>query len=145
MPLLEKDNIEIGRPWAQSLFRLLSFVGNMKAYSSWSSEGIRVKIIISNRKLCWKITNSTFFNHKFRSNSIEICVSVIMRMRKGGETNVPISSINDKQSITATFSITLDNRFLPTQLICKGKTNESLLEVTFPEEFLLSANETKLQ
>ena len=68
-----------------------------------------------------------------------------MRMGKGGETNVPISSINDKQSITATFSITLDNRFLPTQLIYKGKTNESLLEVTFPEEFLLSANETKLQ
>ena len=65
-------------------------------------------------------------------------------MGKGGETNVPISSINDKQSITATFSITLDNRFQPMQLICKGKTNKSLLEVTFPEEFLLSANETKL-
>ena len=27
------------------------------------------------------------------------------------------------------------------QLIYKGKTNESLLKVTFPEEFLLSANE----
>ena len=64
-----------------------------------------------------------------------------MRMRKGGETNFPISSINDEQSITATFSITLDNKFLPMQLIYKGKTNESLLEVTFPEEFLLSANE----
>ena len=64
-----------------------------------------------------------------------------MRMRKGGETNFPISNINDEQSITATFSITLDNKFLPMQLIYKGKTNESLLEVTFPEEFLLSANE----
>ena len=31
------------------------------------------------------------------------------------------------------------------QVIYKGKTNESLLEVTFLEEFLLSANETKLQ
>ena len=30
MPLLEKDNIEIGRPWAQSLCQLLSFVGRMK-------------------------------------------------------------------------------------------------------------------
>ena len=59
-----------------------------------------------------------------------------MRMGKGGETNFPISSINDKQSITATFSITLDNRFLPMQLINKGKTNESLLEVTFPERIL---------
>ena len=31
-----------------------------------------------------------------------------LRTGKGGETIVPISSINDKQSITATFSITLD-------------------------------------
>ena len=59
-----------------------------------------------------------------------------LRTGKGGETIVPISSINDKQSITATISITLDNRFLPMQLIDKGKTNKSLLKVTFPEELL---------
>ena len=66
-----------------------------------------------------------------------------MRMGKGGETNVPISSINDKQSITAMFSITLDNKFLPLQLIYKGKTNNSILKVSFPEEFSLSGNEKK--
>ena len=33
-----------------------------------------------------------------------------IRMGKGGETNVLISSINEKQSITATFSITLDKQ-----------------------------------
>ena len=32
-PLVEKDNIEIGRPWAQSLFRLLDFVCRMKTTS----------------------------------------------------------------------------------------------------------------
>ena len=66
-----------------------------------------------------------------------------LRMGKGGETNAPISSINDKPSITATFSITLDNKFLPLQLIYKGKTNNSILKVSFPEEFSLSGNEKK--
>ena len=36
-----------------------------------------------------------------------------MTTEKGGETNVSISGINDKQSITATFSIILDNKLLP--------------------------------
>ena len=62
-----------------------------------------------------------------------------MRTRKGGETNVPISSINNKQSIN--FPSLWTHRFLPMQLIYKGKTNKSLLKVTFPGEFLLSANE----
>ena len=59
-----------------------------------------------------------------------------LRTGKGGETIVLISSINDKQSITATFSITLDNTFLHMQLIYKGKTNKSLPKVTFTEELL---------
>ena len=44
-----------------------------------------------------------------------------MTMAKRGETNVPIAGANDKRSITATFSITFDNKFLPMQLIYKGK------------------------
>ena len=38
-------------------------------------------------------------------------------MEQKGESNVPISDISDKRSTTATFSITLDNKFLPMQLI----------------------------
>ena len=36
-----------------------------------------------------------------------------MNMVKRGETNIPIVGANDKRSITATFSITFDNTFLP--------------------------------
>ena len=65
-----------------------------------------------------------------------------MTMAKRGETNVPIAGANDKRSITATFSITFDNKFLPMQLIYKGKTNQSLPKVDFPDGFSLSANKT---
>ena len=64
-----------------------------------------------------------------------------MTMTKRGET-VPIAGANDKRSITATISITFDNKFLPMQLIYKGKTNQFLPKVDFPDGFLLSANET---
>ena len=65
-----------------------------------------------------------------------------MTMVKRGETNVPIAGANDKRSITATFSITFDNTFLPMLLIYKGKSNQGLPKVDFPDGFSLSANKT---
>ena len=65
-----------------------------------------------------------------------------MTMAKRRETNVPIAGANDKRSITATFSTTLDNKFLPIQLVYKGKTNQSLPKVDFPDGFSLGANKT---
>ena len=61
-------------------------------------------------------------------------------MEKKGAKNVPISGIDDKRSITATFSITMENKFLPMQLIYKGKTSQSLPKIQFPNGFSLSAN-----
>ena len=65
-----------------------------------------------------------------------------MTMAKRGKTNVSTAGANDKRSITAIFSITFDNKFLPMQLIYKGKTNQSLPKADFPDGFLLSANKT---
>ena len=56
-----------------------------------------------------------------------------MTMAKRGETNVPIAAAINKRSITATFSITFDNKFLPMQLIYKSKTNQNLPKVDFPD------------
>lgn len=53
-------------------------------------------------------------------------------------SNVPISGINDKQSITAKFFITLDKKLLPMHLIYKP-TNST--KISFPEGFLLSAKD----
>ena len=63
-------------------------------------------------------------------------------MDKNGGSNVPIEGISDKRSITATFSVTLDNKFLPMQIIYKGKTGQSLPKLKFPNGFSLSANES---
>ena len=52
-------------------------------------------------------------------------------MKKKWAKNVPISRIDDKRSITATFSITMDNKFLPVQLIYKGKASKSPLKFSF--------------
>ena len=61
-------------------------------------------------------------------------------MEKKWTKNAPVSEIDDKKSITATFSITMENKFLPMQLIYKGKTSQSLLKIHFPNGFSLSAN-----
>ena len=42
--------------------------------------------------------------------------------------------------ITATVTITLDEHFLPMQLICAGKTKKCLTRVQFPSSFSLSFN-----
>ena len=61
-------------------------------------------------------------------------------MEKKGAKNVPISGIDDKRSITATFSITMENKFLPMQLIYKKKTSQSLPKIQFLNRISLSAN-----
>ena len=61
-------------------------------------------------------------------------------MEKKGTKNVPISGIDDKRSITATFSITMENKFFPMQLIYKGKTSQSLPKIHFSNGFPLSVN-----
>ena len=61
-------------------------------------------------------------------------------MAKKGSTSVPIGGLIHKRSITVTFTITLNGIFLPMQLICGGKTVQSLPKFDFLEGFSLSAN-----
>ena len=58
---------------------------------------------------------------------------------KGSKT-VPIKGSTEKRMITATFTITLDDYFLPEQLIYGGKSSKSLPRVNLPKSFSLSAN-----
>ena len=62
-------------------------------------------------------------------------------MGQKGESNIPIAGISDKRIIAATFYITLDNKFLPMQLIYQDKTGLSLPKVEFLDGFSLSVNE----
>ena len=55
--------------------------------------------------------------------------------------NVAIKDLSFKKSITVTFGITFNLKFLPMELIYGGKDQLSLPRVKFPDSFPLSANE----
>ena len=58
-----------------------------------------------------------------------------------GIKSVPVAGSTDKRTITAKFSIRMDGKFLPTQIIYGGKTSKSMPPVSFPDSFLVSAYE----
>lgn len=50
--------------------------------------------------------------------------------------SVPIKSLTDKRNITLTFVISLSGKFLPLQIMYKGKTKASLhRNFSFPKSF----------
>ena len=57
-----------------------------------------------------------------------------------GIRSVSVAGSTDKRTITETFTITMDGKFLPMQIIYGGKTSKSIPPVFFPDSFLLSAN-----
>ena len=56
--------------------------------------------------------------------------------------SVSVAGSTDNRTITATFSITMDGKFLLMQIIYGGKTSKSIPPVSFPDSFLVSANKT---
>ena len=53
-----------------------------------------------------------------------------------------VAGSTGKTTITATFSITMDGKFLLMQIICSGKTSKSISPVSFPDSFLVSAKKS---
>jgi len=56
-------------------------------------------------------------------------------MAKQGSKKVSIAGIDDKRQITGVFTITLDGKFLPPQLIYQGTTSACLPRVKFPSNW----------
>ena len=56
-------------------------------------------------------------------------------MSPKGAKKVGVAGSADKRMITLTLTFTLDGKMLPFQVIYKGKTNQSLPKVRFPEGF----------
>ena len=146
-PRLEKENLKIGRSWAQGLFQCTGFVCGIKTtgkvhFPVRTQKEAELKLLhqIVNQVEKYQIPPSLIINFD-QTPSKYVHVSS-MSMAKRGETNVLIAGANDKRSIIATFSITFDNKFLPMQLIYKGKTNQFLPKVDQPDGFSLGANET---
>ena len=58
-------------------------------------------------------------------------------MAEKSSSTVPINGVSDQRMITATFTISLDGKFL---LIYAGKTERSIPKIKFPKSFSLSAS-----
>ena len=63
-------------------------------------------------------------------------------LAKKNSKAVVIKGSSDKRSITATFSITFNEKFLPMQHIYGGKTTKSFPRFKFSNDFSLSVNKT---
>ena len=140
--ILEKDKIVMGKPWAQSLFCRIYFVRRRKTTGkalipAGAQKEAELKFsyqIVGQVENC-QIPASLIINFD-QTPSKCVQVSSMALEKKGttnGTTNVPISGVDDKRPITATFAITLDKTFSPMQLIYKRKTNQSLPKVNFPQ------------
>ena len=57
-----------------------------------------------------------------------------------GIKSVSVAGSTDKRTIIATLSITMDGKFLRMQIIYGRKTSKSIRPVSFPDNFLVSAN-----
>ena len=57
-----------------------------------------------------------------------------------GSNSGPISRLSNKRSMTAIFTITLNGKFLPMQIIIWGKANQCLPKFEVLNEFCRSAN-----
>ena len=140
------DHIDLSHShWAQSLFRRMGFV---KRFGTTGKvpipEALRKELETSYlhgivRKIEENNIPPSLVLNLDQTPSKYVPVSNKTLAQKGS-SNVPIKGSSDKRMITATFTITLDGKFLPIQLIYGGKTLQSLPRVSFPSSFSLSAN-----
>ena len=96
------------------------------------------EFVIPNCESCWQLPLRTTLIINFDQTPSKYVQVSLMTMQKKGTTNVPISGVDNKRSITATFAFTT---VLLMHIIYKGKTNPSLPRVNFLQKFSLSVNE----
>ena len=94
----------------------------------------------SNRGKCWTLRYSQFTNPQLWPDTFKYVPVASTALAKQNSKQVSIKGSDDKRSITATFTITMDGKFLGLQLIYGRKTNQSLTRYQFPKDFSLSVN-----
>ena len=142
---LEHLNIEESS-WSKSLFKRMDYVRRLATTGKVEiSEKLKAEIeTVYSYGIVQKINE-----HKIPSSMIinldqtssKFVPGCNKTLAKKGCKSVPTAGSADKRMITAAFSITLTGEFLPIQLIYGGKTNKSISAVSFPSDFVISANE----
>ena len=140
------SNIDFAKSsWAKSLFRCMGFVKRAVTTARPEiTEGARKEAeLIFHREIVskvekHKIPHSMVINIDQTPLKYAPVSSQTLSARNSKHVNIYGSS--DKRAITATFGITLNNSFLPMQLIYGGKTAQSLPKFEFSSSFSLSVN-----
>ena len=111
-PFLEKENLVFGAPWTKSLFHRIGFVLCRKTTAkllipegALKESELKFHHQIVNYVEKYQIPPLLFIN--FDQTSSKYVQISSNAMEKKGTKNVPIFGIDDKRSITATFSITM--------------------------------------
>ena len=139
--------IKLTRNWAQSLFRRMKFTRRVATTAKVPiPEKTRKEIeLVFMHRIVQKVEKysippSLIINiDQTPTKYVPVSKSTLA---KKGTKHIPIAGSNDKRMITATFSETLDGKFLPLQLIYKGKTKRSFPNVNFPAGFSVQMKNT---
>lgn len=145
-PEYELEHIQFrNRSWTRSLFKRMNFVRRVGTTGKVEiPEGARKEAELTftydivSKVEKYEIPPSLILNLD-QTNSKYVTVGKTTMTEKNTKS-VPIAGSTDKRSMTATFTITLEGKFLPMQLIYAGKTSQSHPKVDFPDTFSLSAN-----
>ena len=145
-PQLNLNHIDLDSScWAQSLFRRMGFKRRLLTTGKVEiPEGARKEaelLFIHNIVSVverYEIPDSLIMN--MDQTPLKYVPAMNHTMAKRNSKSVAIAGSTDKRSITGTFVITLDGRFLPMALIYGGKTQQSLPRFNFSDGFSLSCN-----
>jgi len=145
-PQFNLDHIDLdSSSWSQSLFRRMGFKRRMRTTGKVEiPEGAKKEAELLFLHSIVKTVEKYQIPHSLIINLDQTPLKYIPAMNhtmaKQNSKNVAIAGSSDKRSITGTFTVTLDGRFLPMQLIYGGKTKQSLPRFEFPKDFSLSCN-----
>ena len=145
-PQLNLNNLDLDSPyWAQSLFRRMGYKRRLRTTGKVEiperarkeAELLFIHNIVSVVER-YEIPDSLIMNMDQRP--LKYVPAMNHTMAKRNSKSVATAGSTNKRSITGTFVITLDGRFLPMQVIYGGKTQQSLHRFNFPHGFSLRCN-----
>ena len=138
-------HVKIDSSWAQSLFRRMGFKRRMRTTEKVEiPEGARKEAeLLYLHDIVSNVEKHDIPSHlvmNLGQTSLKYVPGMNHTMAKKNSSSVPIIGSSDKRSITGTFIVTLDEQFIPIQLIYGEKLLKSLPNFEFPDSLSLSVN-----
>ena len=142
-PQFNLDHVVFGNSWAKSLIFRMGYVRRAKTKVQIPEVVQKEAELILQHKIAkiveeHQIPNCMILN--LDQTPSKVVPSSNTTLPPPGTMSIPVTGSSDKRAITATFTISHDGDFLPTQLIYQGTTVQSLPRFDLPNSFSLSMN-----